>query len=41
MRILIQIAFALSVLWTASACTQALNDAGVMMDQNRKAMIGR
>ncbi len=41
MRILLQIAFALSVVWSISACTQALNDAGVMMDQNRKALLGR
>jgi hypothetical protein len=41
MRIFLQIAFALSVLWSMSACTQSLNDAGVFMDQSRKSMIGR
>ena len=41
MRIILQIAFALSVLWSMSACTQTLNDAGVFMDQSRKSMIGR
>jgi hypothetical protein len=41
MRIFLQIAFALSVLWSMSACTQALNDAGVFMDNSRKSMIGR
>lgn len=41
MRIFLQVAFALSVLWTASACTQTLNDAGVWMDQSRKSTIGR
>ena len=41
MRIFLQIAFALSVLWSISACTHALNETGVMMDQTRKSMIGR
>jgi len=41
MRIFLQIAFALSVLWSMSACTQSLNDTGVFMDQSRKSMIGR
>lgn len=41
MRIILQLAFALSVLWSASACTHALNEAGVMMDQSRKATLGR
>ena len=41
MRIFLQIAFALSVLWSMSACTQGLNDAGVFMDQSRKSIVGR
>ena len=41
MRIILQVALALSVLWSASACTNALNEAGVMMDQHRKSAIGR
>ena len=41
MRILLQAAFALSVLWSISACTHALNETGVAMDQSRKSMIGR
>lgn len=41
MRIILQVAFALSVLWSVSACTHALNETGVAMDQSRKSMIGR
>jgi hypothetical protein len=41
MRILLQIVFALSVIWSTSACTHALNEAGVAMDSGRKSMIGR
>ena len=41
MRIILQLAFAFSVLWSVSACTHALNETGVMMDQSRRSMIGR
>ena len=41
MRIFLQIAFALSVLWSVSACTNALNETGVAMDNARKSTIGR
>ncbi len=41
MRIILQVAFALSVLWSVSACTHALNETGVWMDQSRKSMVGR
>ena len=41
MRIFLQIAFALSVLWSISACTAPLNDTGVFMDQSRRSLIGR
>jgi len=41
MRILLQIVLALSVVWSISACTHALNETGVAMDSGRKSLIGR
>jgi hypothetical protein len=41
MRVFIKIALAVSVLWSISACTHALNEVGVSMDQSRKSAIGR